>query len=440
MKKNTLSILSLLIVTCFCIPIQAQVKALNKKQLQVLIDSISSAFKTNYVSIDKGLEISKTLKNNLQKGNYNSVSDAQKLAFVLEQDILNISNDRHIHIRYLPELLNPANVKDTTIRQKIEDDNLQFAKDNNFMFKKVEILPGNIGYLAFNQFLGPVESAKPTLNALFNFLKYTKTIIIDLRNNGGGNSEMANHFQNYFFDKETLLTNFYQRAVKDSIPVVTNPDKSDGIHITVPIYILTSGFTASGAEIFAYNLQSLKRAKIVGGRTSGSVHLTRFYDLGNGFIADIPFGKSINPYTKKDIEGTGITPDFAVEPNYALEKAQQIILTNQLEKAENLQEKRILDWAINALKVTNNEQVSKETLLKYCGDFAGLTFYIKDGDLLCKNKDLGNLIFKLKACTSNRFLVDENLQVEFIKDRNEAYSSLRMLFKDGNEFVKGKIE
>ena len=65
----------------------------------------------------------------------------------------------------------------------------------------------------------------------------------------------------------------------------------------------------SGGEAFAYDLQALKRAQVVGETTAGGAHMAVPIRVTEHFRVNIPFGRSANPVTGKDWEGTGITPD-----------------------------------------------------------------------------------------------------------------------------------
>lgn len=59
------------------------------------------------------------------------------------------------------------------------------------MFEKMEVLPGNIGYLPFNLFVDDIVAAKSTITTALKFLANTSALIIDLRENVGGSPEMV---------------------------------------------------------------------------------------------------------------------------------------------------------------------------------------------------------------------------------------------------------
>ena len=98
------------------------------------------------------------------------------------------------------------------------------------------------------------------------------------------------------------------------------------------VYVLTSSRTFSGAEEFAYNLQSQKRATIVGETTGGGAHPTRGFRVTDHFGVGVPFARSINPVTKTNWEGTGVKPDVAVPADQALHTAHLLALKKAAEK------------------------------------------------------------------------------------------------------------
>jgi hypothetical protein len=90
--------------------------------------------------------------------------------------------------------------------------------------------------------------------------------------------------------------------------------------------VLTSGRTFSGAEEFAYNLQTRKRAIIVGAKTGGGANPGGTETVNDHFAVWVPTGHALNPVTSTNWEGTGVSPDVAMKPARALLGAQKLAL------------------------------------------------------------------------------------------------------------------
>ena len=87
------------------------------------------------------------------------------------------------------------------------------------------------------------------------------------------------------------------------------------------VYVLTSGASASAAEHFALAMKASGRGVLIGAPTGGANHFGRGEELGGGFTAFIPVGRTYDPATGKDWEGDGVQPDIAVPAAAALERA-----------------------------------------------------------------------------------------------------------------------
>ncbi len=413
-------------------------KELSKSEIVNLVDSLKRALIRFYIFPDKAHLMSQHLNSQLKRGVYKSITDPAKLAFKLESDIRDVYYDSHLHIGFEPGLLAPE-MMSTEERAIAMKEYLDAEIENNFNLKKAEILPGNIGYFLFNGFTGNIEEAKPILNGALNFLSGTKALIIDLRYNGGGHS--ANRLESYFFKEKTHLFDNINTIDKDTISVFTDPTTTNGLTLLMPIYILTSKSTFSAAEAFSASMQSLKRAIIVGDSTGGGSHMTGMFDLKGGFNAKIPFARPISTSTFKDWEGSGIIPDIQVQASKALQKAQEVIYQSLLSKAITDKEKMKIKWAMNVLIAEQKpSNLNSNLYSRYVGTyFGGLKFYIENNQLLCENPERGSIdVFKLTPVTDNIFILDENVQIEFVKDENGNYSSLNMLWKDGNVTKKNK--
>ncbi len=196
----------------------------------------------------------------------------------------------------------------------------------NSGFTKVEVLKGNIGYIDFFGFDHLNDSAKARAKAALTFVENTDAIIFDLRKNGGGSAVMIQFISSYFFQEKTHLNSFYNRKTGELTEFWTFDDIDGKKRPHVPVYILTSDFTFSAAEEFAYNFKHLKRATIIGESTGGGANPINVIDLGNGFRASIPVSKAVNPITKSNWEGVGVQPDIVIDADKAFDIAYKMAL------------------------------------------------------------------------------------------------------------------
>ena len=102
-----------------------------------------------------------------------------------------------------------------------------------------------------------------------------------------------------------------------------------------PIYVLTSQHTGSAAEECAYDLQTQKRATLVGETTVGAANPGGWFPLGHGFMAFISGARAINPITKTNWEHVGVKPDVAVPAASSLKVAYVTILIDLLKKSKD---------------------------------------------------------------------------------------------------------
>ncbi|OQP44861.1 hypothetical protein A4H97_10915 [Niastella yeongjuensis] len=411
---------------------------------RLLIDSLQQSLYRNYIYPDTAAKMIRYVEAEFKKGAYAAISDPQTLAIQLQQDLQKAHRDGHFRIIFDPRFdREQSDTVGRAARQKQGDSmNLVRSLEDNFTFREIKILEGNIGYLLFNGFSGFVNEARPTITAAFRFLSNTKGLIIDMRSNSGGSPQMVTQIESYFFPEKTHLNDIVNRLEGKTDEHWTDPAKADGLILKMPIYILTSRRTYSAAEDFTYGMQSVKRAIIVGERTGGGAHPARPFSLGQGFIAFIPFARSLNPYTHTDWEGTGVVPDIPVAANKAIEAARLAILTERLNKASSDVDKRSAQWEINEM-LANQTEVIKDSasLSSYTGTYqGGLVFYVNQSGLYCRNAEVGNRVFKLTFISGNRFILDENVQVEFVKDNQGKFSSIKMWWRDGRVSDKSKVE
>lgn len=397
-----------------------------------LIDSINLSLKNNYVFPEKAHHIAKHLKAQVKMKAYASfLKDPKKLAIQIQTDIYKAHRDPHMVVEYDPAW--PGHRPGYT--GPSEEETIQFTKfvkDNNFMFKKVELLPGNIGYFPLNIFVEHVKEAKPIIASALGFLANSSAIIIDLRENTGGEPEMVSQLESYFFKEKTRMNDIINRSTNDTTFYYADPAKTDGLTLSMPVYILTSKKTFSGGEDFSYGMQQAKRAIIIGEITGGGAHPTKPFSVGQGFLVQIPFARSLNPVTKTDWEGTGVIPDFKVEAAKALIKAQELIFRERQATAKTEEAKQKIEYLINALHVNQDlGTLPLDQFDKFVGAYGPLVIYREGNKLFC---NFSNNISELAHISKNLFVLDGNAQIEFIKDTIGVYSKARLLVSQGGVF------
>jgi C-terminal processing protease CtpA/Prc len=96
-----------------------------------------------------------------------------------------------------------------------------------------------------------------------------------------------------------------------------------------PVYVLTSKWTASAAELAADALKSAGRATLIGETTAGEMLSQKMYDLPGGFLLSLPIADYYS-MTSGRIEGRGVKPDIEVDAAGAMDMAlQQIRMARQ---------------------------------------------------------------------------------------------------------------
>ncbi|MFI5253813.1 MAG: S41 family peptidase [Bacteroidota bacterium] len=379
---------------------------LNQPAISELLKSICSNIDKYYLYPVVAQKMIADLNNKFDKGAFNDVTNPVDFAQTITKEIRETSHDLHMNVVFDPmmahELIAMGKEPDQT--RKPPPDILS-GRRQNYGFAKTEILQGNVGYLKLNQF-ADVQYGSETAVAAMNFLSNADALIIDVRANGGGDGAMVNLLCSYLLNPTLHINSSYFRDTtknEESWTAAYVPGKR---LTTIPVYVLTSTRTFSAAEEFAYDLQTTKRATIIGETTGGGAHHNQFVPIDSNFAMSVSIGEAINPITHKNWEGTGVIPDVAIPQDKALEVAQIEAMKNIRESAVDEQQKRSLDWAIDELNAEANPVTPNEsTLKKYAGVYGERTITFENGSLYYQRK--GKAKYKMIPMTENLFMFHE---------------------------------
>jgi hypothetical protein len=279
--------------------------------IESTLDSLAGILERSYVSAEKGREMADMLKRHKASGRYAGIADGTQLAQKITADLRALSKDLHLGI-YCGQL-----PKDGASPRG------EPGPETNYGFPEVKVMDGSVGYIKVDEFSHGEKARDAAIKAMAAMAD-REALIFDLRDNHGGGPELGHLISSYLFDAPTLLGSYCSRlddGVKDIYTLESLPGKRFGQK--KPVFILTSSVTGSGAEMFAFCLQDLKRAVVVGEKTVGAAHGARYMAVNDRFWMTIPIVRPISPVSKKDWEGTGITPDIQVPEGQALDVARK---------------------------------------------------------------------------------------------------------------------
>jgi hypothetical protein len=395
---------------------EAQAPTLDAAKKQAIVDEIATLFNKNYIFADKARKVEEALRAKLAAGDFDKLAVAPDFARAVGAVILDVSKDRHTGFAF-----NPAMAEDfrrlggqsEEEAKKVREKQLEEARRDNFGFRKVERLAGNIGYLDFRVFESPSD-AGPTAVAAMNFLAHCDAVIVDLRQNGGGDPAQIQLISSYFFEEPVHLNDLYARATDRTENYWTLPYVPGARAAKADLYVLTSARTFSGAEEFSYNLQNLKRATIIGETTGGGAHPTNAMIVQHDYILRVPFARAINPVSKTNWEGTGVTPDIAVPAAEAFDRAYALALEKLEAKATDPQLKAGYDWILTSEKAKKNPpRVDAKTLQAYAGVYGERKVTFESGALFYQRTGPK---YRLIPMTATLFALDglDYFRVEFV--------------------------
>jgi retinol-binding protein 3 len=236
-----------------------------------VIDGVQNRLTEGYVFPKKAAEMVAVLRDRTKQGGYEGIVSAQKLADTLTRDLQAVSHDRHLRVVYRSRGVQDE-TPDTGPSEVQRREREEFGRRVNYGLERVERLNGNVGYLEIRSFDFDAATVDSVLAAAMNFLSNTDALIIDVRRNGGGEPAMVAAVCSYLLAPRRLINKFYWRPQDRWDEFRTAPVSGRHYGTTRPVYVLTSKDTFSGAEEFAYDVQTQHRGEVVGDTTGGGAH------------------------------------------------------------------------------------------------------------------------------------------------------------------------
>ena len=175
---------------------------------------------------------------------------------------------------------------------------------------KYRVLDDNIGYIRYESFLQGVGEGN--LDDCLTYLALCRGLIIDIRNNGGGELTIAEKLAGRFVQEKTLVSYMQHKTGKghndfSSLePRYLEP--SSNIRWHKPVCVLTNRSVFSAANDFAVIMHTLPNVKLVGDHTGGGSGMPMTNSLPNGW--SVRYSACPMYDAKKQQTEFGIDPDI----------------------------------------------------------------------------------------------------------------------------------
>jgi Peptidase family S41/N-terminal domain of Peptidase_S41 in eukaryotic IRBP len=275
-----------------------------------IVAEIAKAMRDDYVEPDVGARAAAAIEIASGAGAYDALDTRAAFAGRLTADLAAVAHDKHLAIS------DPGAAPPGPPPQPPP------ASESGVV--RADRLAGNIGYIEIVGFPPPVAFKAP-LDRAMAALADTRALVINMRRNGGGHPLGVAYLVSFFVDGRTPVhimdilwrkpgTSDYRTDHDFTTPTPT-------AYLGKPVYVLTSARTFSGGEEFCYDMQTLKRAVLVGETTGGGANPGGARQLGAGLVMFLPMGKGLSPITGANWEGVGVKPDIAVPADQALKVA-----------------------------------------------------------------------------------------------------------------------
>lgn len=357
---------------------QSAPAAPNEVDPRAVVAEVRRIIAERYVLPERRPALDAILAQGLASGRYN-VREPGALAERINADLETAGKDRHLNFGFNPqqaEMLSAAHNKSQPDPGAYQ----RQVRAANHGVTELKLLPGNIRYLAYDGFhwIGPESAA--ALDTAMRFLAGGDAVIIDIRRNGGGSPAAVQYLVSHFLPAGRPLVTFHMNGNPSPDRLAALPELPAGRMVDKPLYVLTSGGSASAAEEFAGHVGGYKLGELVGETTAGAGFRNDLVPIPGGFVLSVSVGRAVLASTGKDWEAVGILPTIRTPVAAALDAAQAHALRRIAAKATP-KERPKLEALADAVAAKMEPRAPALPLQTYTGKFGERVVGLDGGKL-----------------------------------------------------------
>lgn len=417
----------------------AQAAASTTVNPQKVVAEVRQIIAANYVLADVRPKLDEALAMGLAAGHYD-VSEPRELADRINADMNAVAHDKHLGMRYDPPEQSrlaarpPGSGADDA---PPSDEEIRQAAKFNYGITEMRVLPGNVRYMELKGFFWGGQTTEAYDNAM-SFLKGGDAAIIDLRQNGGGSPQAVQYLISHFLEPNRPIVTFYMGASKvDHLSSLAALPA--GRLIGKPLYVLTSGMTASAAEEFTGHVAGFKLGEVIGENSAGAGFRNEFFPVSGGYVISVSIGRAVLASTGRDWEGVGIAPTTKVDADKALEVAQVHALRRIATDASG-NEKHVLLSTAALLEAKLNPMTTALPKDHYVGSYDGGRSVTIDGGKLSYQRSGGPKVVLIPVGT-NEFGISEDplTRISFTLS-GDTVTGLKLVRGDGSIVEASRLQ
>jgi hypothetical protein len=291
-------------------PAHAQTSAspLDDAGRSAIVAAAATALRDRYVYPDVGEQAATAIEAALATGRYDEIEDPSAFAVRLTADLEEVAHDKHMRVvspsqgggQPPPGFTPPPPSESGVVR--------------------ADRLVDDIGYIQIVAF-APVDMFKQPVDRTMADLADARALIVDLRVNTGGDPASVKHLLSYFIDSAPIQFSSTVTRTPGTDDFTTQEDWIETTpavsYAGKPIFVLTSKWTVSAGEAFAFHMQNLDLGTLIGETTAGAANITNSVPLEHGFQIAVPYARGEGATW----EGVGVSPDIAAPGDDALRLA-----------------------------------------------------------------------------------------------------------------------
>ena len=416
---------------------QAAPAAEAKVDGRAVVADVRKILGENYVLPETRPKLDAALAKGLAAGRYD-VSDPQVLAERINADMEAVAHDKHLGIRHDPDeqvrlAARPAGAGADDAPPS--DEELRQATKFNHGILELKVLQGNIRYMELLGFFWGGQKTEEAYDNAMRFLRDGDAVIIDLRRNGGGSPDAVRYLISHFVEANRPLVTFYMKG-QSGERLKSLASLPAGRLTGKPLYVLTSGRSASAAEEFIGHVAGYKLGELIGENSAGAGFRNEFFPVAGGYVISVSVGRAVLASTGRDWEGVGIAPTTKTDVDKALEVAQVHALRH-IAATANAEDKRILEARAAVLEAQVTPVATALPLNNYTGVYGERSISADSGKLLWQRGNGPKIAMTAVAANEFTFEDDPLTRVRF-NVAGSAVTGLELLRGDGSKVVAAR--